>query len=89
MGPLSLLLYPIAFSSQPLKDVGRAVRHLVEIEGWPKPKLALAATEAKLELQSPSQKVSKILDLFSEASEEEVREYLRQLVDQLDQRLNT
>jgi hypothetical protein len=88
MGPLSLLLYPIALSSQPLEDVGLAARHLVDIEGWPKAKLAWAVTEAKLELQSPSQKVSKILDLFSEASEEEVREYLRQLVNRLDQRLN-
>jgi hypothetical protein len=87
MGPLSLLLYPIALSTQPLEDVERAVHHLVDIEEWPESRLTAAMTEAELELRSPSQRVSKILDLFSHASEEEVREYLRRMVEQLGQRL--
>ena len=88
MGPLSLLLYPIALSSDPLGDVERAVRHLVDVEGWPKSKLQWALSEAELELQSPSQKVSKILDLFADPTEDEVREYLQRLVRRLGERLS-
>ena len=87
MGPLSLLLYPIALASQPLDDVERVVHHLVVAEGWPTKKLEWALDEAELELRSPSQQVSKILDLFSEATEEEVRTYLRELTALLRKRL--
>ena len=46
MGPLSLLLYPIALSTQPLDDVERVVKHLVVAEGWPEETLQAAIDEA-------------------------------------------
>ncbi len=88
MGPLSLLLYPIALASEPLEDIDRVVRHLVDAEGWPSDTLQRSIDEAALELRSPSQQVSKILDLFSEASEDDVRTYLRQVSDRLQEVIN-
>jgi hypothetical protein len=83
LGPLSLLLYPIVYSSEPLDDIERAVSHLVTAEGWPLQKLQWAVNEAELELAEPCQQVSKILNFTDEPSEELVREYLRRVIEQL------
>jgi hypothetical protein len=81
LSPISLLLYFIIFSRKPVQEVDRVVAHLLAVEQWPREKLDEIIKEVTLELEEPTQQVREILDL--KASEEDVRAYLRVMVERL------
>jgi hypothetical protein len=80
MHPISLLLYPVIFDEHPEKRCHEVAASFAKQESAERVKLFVQ--EIKLELDDPTQQVRDILE--SRASETELRDYLRCLVEQLE-----
>lgn len=78
--PISIVLYPVLFDEAP---VGRAAEVAAAIvRNQPTDQLAALAREIRLELAEPTQPVRDILD--SRSSEDDLREFLRLVAEQVE-----
>jgi hypothetical protein len=78
--PISLVLYPVSFEADPVQHC----EHVVEMFAKEKSneQIRLIVQEIKLELDDPTQQVRDILEC--NASEEDLRKYLRCVADRLE-----
>jgi hypothetical protein len=79
LGPLSRALYGVMFDLHPQ---GRAAEQARRVMKGPAEQIAALCDEIRRELEHPTQPVREIHD--SLASEQELREYLRLLVDEIE-----
>lgn len=99
LSPISLVLYPIIYSTRPQDDVERVVRMLrtpceedrddldEESEEDHRAKVATIVSDIRAELARPTQRVRDILELQSDeqvVTEADVREFLREVADRLE-----
>ncbi len=89
LGPLSLVLYDVIFEERPQDRAEEMGRRIFQgrMSAFPYEALGRLLEEIRIELSAPSQVVRDILDC--RASEEDLREYLRRLADEIERRLET
>jgi hypothetical protein len=78
-GPLGLILYPVIFADNPAEDCERVADMFAKQES--RERIKLIVQEIKLELDDPTQQVRDIVEC--QASEDELRKYLRCVAERL------
>jgi hypothetical protein len=78
--PISLALYPVQFDESPAERAAEVAASLAQDRS--EELLALFAREMRLELEEPTQQVRDMLDC--RASEEEVRNFLRSVAEEIE-----
>lgn len=79
-GPIGLILYPVIFADNPVQDCERVAEMFAKQQS--RERIKLIVQEIKLELDYPTQQVRDILEC--QASEDDLRKYLRCVADRLD-----